>query len=377
MSPPARPAVPLPRDPLADPVLRGLGGRQKQVLRIVVEEYVSCIRPVGSRKIAQDETLTVSAATIRNDLARLERLGLVTKTHTSSGRVPTLLGYRLYATYLAGEQRLSRAKRRRIHAQFSALRRDSRHWLHDATQLLSTVSRSLALATELKYATNRFKHVELIAVRPRQILMVLVTEEGHVHQRLFESQALADQERLSAVSRELNEALSGCTEREIRDQVPALPAGTQDFGTVIAQTMPVTRRDARRPAIVQRGLGRMLEAPEFAESRRVRRLIDIFDSRSALHEMLFASQPSDNIHVFIGGDGKKEWAEFADISLIASRYGVPDRATGVVGVIGPVRMAYRNNIGLVRFMATLMSAFVQEAHVAAAPSGDALALGNS
>ncbi len=367
MSPKSALATPLPQDFPADELLRSLAPRQRQILQIVTEEFVSQVKPVGSKKIARDWDLGVSPATIRNDLAHLERLGLLSKTHTSSGRVPTLLGYRLYVSRLIGEQPLSVAKRQSIRDQFEVMRADSRNWLQDATQTLASVSHSLALATELQFVTQRLKHIELISVQERQVLMVLVMEAGHVQQQMLEVQQGLSQDSLREVSNMLNEKLGGYTLTEMKERVPALQPSARTFAEVILQAMPSTRSDSRLPTVIQRGLSHMLEAPEFAESQKARRFIKIFDSQSRLHEILFDTDAPGQVHVFIAGEGKEEWSDLADVSMILSRYGITGQATGVVGIVGPVRMAYGYNIGAVRFMATLMSAFVRDVYLEEGP----------
>lgn len=357
------PATPLPPDFSADTLLQSLAPRQRQILQIVTEEFVSHVKPVGSKKIARDWDLGVSPATIRNDLAHLERLGLLSKIHTSSGRVPTLLGYRLYVSRLIREQQLSVAKRQRIRDQFEIMRQDSRNWLQDATQILASVSRSLALATELQFVTQRLKHIELIAVQATQVLMVMVMEAGHIQQQMLEVPQGLNQDVLREISNMLNETLGGFTLAEMEERLPMLQQSARQFAEVILQAMPKTRSDSGLPIVVQRGLSHVLEAPEFAESRRARRFVDVFDSQSRLHEILFDTDAPGQVHVFIAGDGKKEWSDLADVSMILSRYGITERATGVVGIVGPIRMAYGYNIGAVRFMATLMSAFVRDVYL--------------
>ncbi len=357
------PATPLPQDFSADTLLQPLAPRQRQILQIVTEEFVSHVKPVGSKKIARDWDLGVSPATIRNDLAHLERLGLLSKIHTSSGRVPTLLGYRLYVSRLIREQQLSVAKRQRIRDQFEVMRQDSRNWLQDATQLLASVSRSLALATELQFVTQRLKHIELISVQATRVLMVMVMEAGHIQQQMLEVQQGLNQDVLREISNTLNETLGGFTLAEMEERLPMLQQSARQFAEVILQAMPKTRSDSGLPIVVQRGLSHVLEAPEFAESRRARRFVNVFDSQSRLHEILFDTDAPGQVHVFIAGDGKKEWSDLADVSMILSRYGITERATGVVGIVGPIRMAYGYNMGAVRFMATLMSTFVRDVYL--------------
>lgn len=355
--------VPVQHDQTDNDVLQALTARQQEVLRIVTEEYIAHVQPVGSRKIARDWNLGVSPATIRNDLAHLERQGLLTKHHVSSGRLPTLRGYRLYVARLMRDQHLSPARQEQIQTRFDELMQEPRYWLQNATQLLSSASHSLALATELQYMTHRFKHVQLIAVHERQILVVLVTEEGRVHQQMLEVQKPMAQTDLSSISQELNDALAGLDETAMRDRLPNLSVRAKEFGDNIQRMMPVSYRDVRLPGLIHQGLGRILEAPEFAESNRIRRVIEIFDSRPKLDEMLLYTQRPGDVQVFIAGDGREEWADLVDVSMVLSRYGIPDRATGIVGVVGPVRMAYGYNMSMVRFIATLMSAFVRDTYI--------------
>ena len=228
-------ATPLPQDSPANALLQSLAPRQRQVLQIVTEEFVAHVKPVGSKMIARDWDLGVSPATIRNDLAHLERMGLLSKTHTSSGRVPTLLGYRLYVTHLIGEQQLSVAKRQTIRAQFEVMRKDSRNWLQDATQTLASVSHSLALATELQFVTQRLKHIELISVQERQVLMVMVMEAGHVQQQMLEVQQGMNQDALREISNMLNAKLGGFTLTEMEERVYALLPAARRFAEVILQ----------------------------------------------------------------------------------------------------------------------------------------------
>lgn len=360
----AAPAAPLPHDFPADDLLRALAPRQRQVLQIVTEEYVKHVRPVGSRKIARDWDLGVSPATIRNDLAHLERMGLLAKTHTSSGRVPTLLGYRLYVSRLIGDHQLSVANRQIVREQFELMRQDSSNWLQEATQTLSSLSRSMALATELQFVTQRLRHIELILVQGTQALLVMVMEAGHVQQRMLELPQGMTQEALKEVSARLNERLGGFTLAEMEERVPVLSAADRKFAEIILEAMPVTLGSSSMPTVVQKGLTHMLAAPEFAASERARGFFNILDSQARLHEILFDTEAPGQVHVFIAGEGKEEWSELSDVSMILSRYGITEQATGVVGVVGPVRMAYGHNIGAVRFMATLMSAFVRDVYLA-------------
>ena len=333
--------------------------RQRQVLRIVVEEFVADAQPVGSRRIAKERDLGVSAATIRNDLAQLEALGLLTKPHASAGRVPSLLGYRIYVMYLIGNHRLPREHRNQLRHRFEAIDSASPSWLREATRLLSAEANSLALATDLRYVNHRLRHVELISVQEHRILMIVVLEDGHVCQRMLDVPEKVEQADLTVISAELNHLLPGLKRAQIQEKALEASAVAKEFCQLVSDLMPVAEGDGSS-SIVRQGLGHILDAPEFAESRRVRKVVDIFDSGPRIEEILMLAPQPDDVHVLIAGDNRKEWSDLADISLVLSAYGIPNRAIGIVGVVGPVRMAYRYNMGTVRFMAALMSARVRE-----------------
>ena len=340
-------------------IFQALTPRQRQVLRIIIEQYVQHAHPVGSKAIVRDFQLGVSSATIRNDMARLERLGLIAKAHISSGRIPTHLGYRLYVGQFVGDHHLSPSRQNRIQYQFRSMLEDSQYWLQDATLLLSTVSRSLALASELQYVSHRFKHLELISVTPGQALMVVVMTEGQVHQRMLAVSPTTEQEDLTRISQELNRAFERSDRSTLQEKLPELTEEAREIAEMLLEMMPAPEADGH-PPIVRRGLMHIMEAPEFADSQRVRKVVEVFDSTPRINDMLVYAMDPGEVQVVIAGEGKKELEDLGDISLVLSSYGVSNRATGLVGVVGPVRMAYRYNIGAVRLFAALMSGFVQD-----------------
>ena len=193
--------------------------RQRQVLRIVVEEFVAHAQPVGSRRIAKERNLGVSSATIRNDLAQLEALGLLTKPHASAGRVPSLLGYRIYVLYLIGNHRLPKEHRNQLRRRFETNRcAFTQLAAGEATRLLSVEANSLALATDLRYVNHRLRHVELISVQDNRVLMIVVLEDGHVCQRMLDIPDKMAQADLTVISAELNHLLPGLNRAQIQEK---------------------------------------------------------------------------------------------------------------------------------------------------------------
>jgi heat-inducible transcriptional repressor len=163
-----------------------LTGRQAALLRIVVQEYVQSAQPVGSQTIAQHYDLGVSAATIRNDLAALERAGLLTHPHTSAGRVPTDAGYRYFVQHLMADAELPSAERRAIRVQFSRARQELDQWLRLSTSVLARTTQAAALATAPRTTMSRYKHLEMVATHGIKVLLILVLQEGVVKQQLLD-----------------------------------------------------------------------------------------------------------------------------------------------------------------------------------------------
>lgn len=335
-----------------------LSERRKQVLRIVIQEYVETAQPVGSRTIAENHEIGVSPATIRNDLAALEKAGLLTHPHTSAGRVPTDTGYRYFVHALLANAELPTTEQRMIRHQFHQARQELDQWLRLSTAVLARASHSAALATMPQATQSRFKHIELVSTRDAVVLLVLVLQEGTVKQRLITLDEPVPQSELSAVSNELNEQLAGVEAKEIADKQAALTSPlAQEVATLVTEMMhQVDGHLGDR--IYRDGLAQVLEAPEFSEGETVRKIVQVLEQRSLLEEILSELVEVSDVQVLIAGEGR--YLELQDISLVLGRYGVEDRVTGVLGVIGPVRMPYGRTIGAVRYVATVMSDLMQQ-----------------
>jgi heat-inducible transcriptional repressor len=331
--------------------------RQQRLLRIVVQEYVQSAQPVGSNSIAANYQLGVSSATIRNDLALLEREGLLTHPHTSAGRVPTELGYRYFVQFLMADEELPSEERREIRVQFGQVRQEMDQWLRLSTSVLARTTQAAALATAPRTHTSRYKHLELVAIHGCKVLLVLVLQEGAVKQRLLDVDQPMEQHELSRFSNELNEHLVGKSGAEIARSYALLSPFAKQVAFLVADVME--RADRRSASQMYRdGLAQILDAPEFVEGDNVRRIVQVFEEQSLLEQVVNEYADSGDIHVVISGNGR--FAELRDMSLVLARYGVIDHATGLLGVVGPLRMSYGRTMGAVRFVAALMSEMVED-----------------
>jgi heat-inducible transcriptional repressor len=335
-----------------------LAERRRRILNIVIQEYVQTAQPVGSGAIAQNYDLGVSPATIRNDLAFLEEEGLLTHPHTSAGRIPTDAGYRYFVQHLLTESELPQDERRAIRTQFQQARQELDQWLRLSTSVLARTSQSAALATAPRAARSHFKHLELVGIHDTKVLLVLVLQDGTVKQQLWDLDQSMEQRELSQISNELNEQLARADAEAITTKATTLAPFARQVALLISEAM-VQSDNHISGQIYRDGLVQILEAPDFGGGEHVRKIVRVFEQHTLLEQVL--SEYADNatgIQVMIAGEGR--YADLQDISLVIGRYGVTDRATGVVGVIGPLRMPYSRTISAVRFVSGLMSEMVED-----------------
>lgn len=343
-----------------------LSERRQYILGIVIQEYVKNAQPVGSNTIAQNYELGVSSATIRNDLAYLEQEGLLTHPHTSAGRIPTDEGYRYFVQHILGDAELPSEERSEIRVQFRNVRQEMDQWLRLSTAILARASQSAAIATAPRAVKHYYKHLELVAIHDTKVLLVLVLQDGTVKQQLLDLDQPMAQPELSRVSNELNDQLANAT----ADTIPTIYARLSPFGQQVALLISeiIERLDSQlNPQIYRDGLAQVLEAPEFAGGEDVRKIVRVFEQRSLLeqilgdyfaHDTLPGRHSNNEIQVMIAGEGR--YADLQDISLVIGRYGLYNQVTGVVGVVGPVRMPYARTISTVRFVSRVMSEMVED-----------------
>lgn len=331
--------------------------RQKKLLNFVIQEYTRTAQPVSSKSVAESGNLGVSPATIRNDLAYLEQEGLLTHPHTSAGRMPTDAGYRYFVQNLMADVELPVAERQKIRQEFSVVRQELDQWLRLSTTVLANAAQSAALATAPRASQSRFKHVELVAIRDTKVLLVLVLQTGNLRQQLLDLDLPMDQSELNLVSNELNDRFVNATSAVIQKLYDLLSPFARQVALLITDIMERHDSVANRQ-FFRDGLAQVLDAPEFAASDNVRRIVQILEERTILEQVVDEYNMNDDIQVIIAGEGR--FRELQEISLVLSRYGVDDQATGVLGVVGPLRMSYGRTIGAVRFVSMLMSDMVQE-----------------
>jgi heat-inducible transcriptional repressor len=337
--------------------------RAQAILRAVIEEYVATATPVGSQALVERYRLGVSSATVRSILAELETNGLLTHPHTSAGRIPTDAGYRFFVESIVDAVPLPAVEQLMIRHQFGQVEFASEHWFRLAATTLASVTRAAGLATPAKPRDAHIRRIDLVAINERMASLILVLREGSIKQALvtLDGDDAIDQPTLNQIAALLNERLVDTTAARatmrlgsLRDDV-RVEAMARRIGERIVRI--VQDYDAAAiEEVFSDGLLNVMEAPEFAQSEKLRRVFSALENRTYLGELIGDVAGAGRIQVYIGHENRP--LEMQDVSLVLAPYGRPGRALGVVGVLGPTRMSYSQAIGTVRFVSGLMNELV-------------------
>jgi heat-inducible transcriptional repressor len=335
--------------------------RAQAILRAVIEEYVSTANPVGSQALVERYRLGVSSATVRNILAELELAELLSHPHTSAGRIPTDAGYRWYVESIIDSALMPEVEQLMIRHQFGQVEFASEHWFRLAASTIASLTRAAGLATPAKPAAAHIRRIDVVSISDRLASLVVVLREGSIKQSLVTLESPEDQAALTMVAGIVNDLVAGTTasraEAALLRLHPGLPhqALVRRIGDRIVRVL----RDYDTEAVEEvfsDGLLNVMGAPEFAHSDKLRRVFSALENRAYLGELVGTVSASGVVQVFIGHENAPP--DMREVALVLAPYGRRDRAVGVVGVLGPTRLAYSEAIGTVRFVSGLMNELV-------------------
>ncbi|HUF36941.1 MAG TPA: heat-inducible transcriptional repressor HrcA [Anaerolineales bacterium] len=339
-----------------------LTDRQKLILVLTIQEYTKTAQPVASNRLLQEYGLDLSSATVRNEMAALADSGYLRQPHTSAGRIPTEEGFRFFVGQLMGQTELPATTRQTIAHQFFQTRQDSDESMRLAASVLAKQSHAASLVTAPQHLHGKFKHLELISIRGRQILLVLVMQSGEVRQQMLDLADHVPQETLSATANRITELCGSKNQSGIAVLPPQHDALTDDILKLVRDLMD-QGEEGLSGEVYRDGLLNVLTEPEFAENDSARRALRVLEERPFLENLITQTVRNTDIgvvQVIIGGEGN--WEELSECSMVLARYGIHGTATGTLGVLGPIRMRYGRTISTVRFVAGLLSDMVQESH---------------
>jgi heat-inducible transcriptional repressor len=334
-----------------------LGERPREVFRHLVDAFLTSGEPVGSRTLSQRLPVSLSPASIRNVMADLETMGLLYAPHTSAGRVPTEKGLRLFVDGLLEIGELAPNERAAIEARITEKNRGIEDVLTQATLMLSGLSRCAGLVVAAKQDTA-LKHIEFVAVAPGKALVVIVSEDGQVENRVIDTPLGLPASALVEASNYLNARLRGRTLDSARNEImeelvgeraelDVLTAKIVAEGLATLASPSDSTRGADEKILIVRGASHLLETMEAqSDLERVRTLFDDIERKNELIRLMELAQGGDGVRIFIGSENRL--FSLSGSSIIAAPYAnAAGKVVGVVGVLGPTRLNYARIIPMV------------------------------
>lgn len=338
-----------------------LDDRASTLLTTLVHQYIAQGTPVGSQALMANSGLSISSATVRNVMAELEQLGLIASPHTSAGRIPTPAGYRFFVDAMMTANAFTANDEADLSAHdLSGFSADTpARMANQAAQTLSQLSHFAGIIATPK-RSQVFGQIDFLQLSPTRVLVVMVTPEGDVQNRLLQLEQAYTPSQLTQAANYLNSHFAGKTFEHIRAQLANELAHLQnDVNLLMQQAVARTAESSMdEDALIVKGERHLLDVSEFANNmQRLRQTFDLFDEKTRLLQLLEHTRTAGGIQVFIGGES--EVLPYDGVSLICAPYAVNNQIVGTLGVIGPSRMAYEKVIPMVDVTAKLLSRAMQ------------------
>ena len=339
-----------------------LDDRKLDVLRAIVEDYVSTQEPVGSKALVERHKLAVSPATVRNDMAVLEEEGFIAQPHTSAGRIPTDKGYRLFVDRLTGVKPLSAPEKRAI-STFLEGAVDLDDVVQRTVRLLAQLTRQVAIVQYPSLSRSSVRHVEFVALTSTRVLLVLITSNGRVEQRVLETPEPLSDHLLSTLRTRLNAAVAG---RRIPDAVISVGALPETFeaedrpavANIVACLLDAVSTDRGEERVAVGGTSNLARfGDEF--DRSVQPVLEALEEHVVLLRLLGEATSPSTVTVQIGHE--VPYQQLSATSVVATGYGPGDESLAKLGIVGPTRMDYPGSMAAVRAVARYVGQILAEA----------------
>ena len=331
-----------------------LDDRAKLLLKSLVERYIADGQPVGSRTLSKASGLELSPATIRNVMSDLEELGLIASPHTSAGRIPTARGYRLFVDTMLTAQRQE--------LQAPALQPDQpQKVIANAAQLLSNLSHFVGVVMAPK-RSSVFRHIEFLRLSERRLLVIIVSPEGDVQNRVLFTEADYSQSQLIEAANYLNTHFAGMAIEQVRARVQQELVKLQGEIAALMQAAVQVSSEALTQEdneVVISGEHNLLSVSDFShDMTHLRRAFELFEQKSQLMRLLDVSSQAEGVRIYIGGES--QIVPMQELSVVSAPYEVDGQVVGTLGVIGPTRMPYDRMIQIVDITARLVGSALSQ-----------------
>jgi heat-inducible transcriptional repressor len=339
-----------------------LNSRQGEILKAVIQDHILTAEPVGSRAISRRYGFHLSPASIRNTMADLEEYGCLAQPHTSAGRIPTDLGYRLYVDRLMQLEDLRPEEAHQIEAGVATPWDEAEELLRGVSRILSALTGYTCVVLAPRLEQSVFGHIDFVSLGRDRLLVVFVAASGMVQQRVLTLDEPLTADELDGITRYLNEVLEGKTVAQVRTYVLARIAEEQTlYDRLRTRALALAQKaleEVDEVEVVVNGAARIASQPEFADVEKMRALVAALEEKTRLVKILDACLRDADVTVVIGQEAA---VGFDGVSVIASPYRGGSAILGVVGIMGPTRMPYARMVPLVAHAGRLMSRVFSEA----------------
>ncbi len=337
---------------------QNLNDRSLQLLKALVERYIHNGQPVGSRLLSKDSDLNLSPATIRNVMADLEELGLIRSPHQSAGRIPTVSGYRLFVDSLLTVKPLNQTEFSHVY-QSLGNSENTQEVLITAAKLLSDVTQMAGIVTLPRREMVCLRHIEFLPLSHHRVLVIFVTNEQEVHNKIIQPNKAFSPAELQQAANYLNSIYAGRSLAAVRDVVVnQLQQDQQKLNQAMLDAVSMAELTFNQPQnkddYVLSGETNLMEFSELSDKDRLKQLFDAFNQKHSVIHLLDQCLAADGVQIFIGEESG--YQPFEQCSLVTSTYSIESEVVGVLGVIGPTRMAYEKIIPFVDVTAKLLGA---------------------
>lgn len=338
-----------------------LSMRSRQILEAIVEDYIATAEPVGSSAVARRHALTLSSATVRNVMANLEELGLLTSPHTSAGRIPTEKAYRFYVDSLVGLRQVTREEKRHIIQRCRQSGAGLPEILKETSRALASLSNYVGIVVAPSFTSDIFRQIEFIRIGAHRVLAILVSTNGLVQNRLVETVDDIPENDLLVMSNYLNELMQGLTISQARERILAeMKIEKVRYDSMMSRALQISEQAVTTGGdeIFVEGQARILDQPEFSDAARMKEIFQAFEQKGKMLQLLGRCMKADGVQIYIGSETPV--SQSAGMSLVTSRFTTGNNTMGLLGVIGPTRMGYSTVIPIVDYTARLISRLLSE-----------------
>jgi heat-inducible transcriptional repressor len=323
--------------------------RKQAILRAVVHEFTTSAVPVGSQALQSRYFVNLSSATIRNELAELADLGYLTQPHTSAGRVPTDSGYRYFVDFLMDLEPIPDRVTAFINDELRGAPADVQGLVERIAMTVAAVTQNASVASAPQGTLAQIKHVDLVSLEPKEVLLILLLEGNLLRQQVVNTTQGASQALLTRLASKLNTSLAGKASDEARRHYEAAPLGLEKelLGRVIAVVDLYEK--GSESLVVHDGVRNLLRQPEFAEASRVHQVLEVLEETRYLTILLRQLIGESDLQIVIGSENIS--SQLQGCAVVLTTYGPTERLKGVLGVIGPTRMAYSQTVARLQAVA--------------------------